>query len=136
MNFLSDAGDFDMMLFLMTIPLIRKTNVKPKNNSLLDLYYPWITDRFSLILSDTFEYIKNKSCVWSAEYPFPSSLPRLSKLDQGIGSFISPQGPPLAGPWDSEPRVSEGGWYVPGLAILQGIEQSCRYYIHVSTKQR
>lgn len=61
--FLTDAGDFDMMLFLMTIPLIRKTNVKPKNNSLLDLYYPWIIDRFSLILSDTFEYIKNKSCV-------------------------------------------------------------------------
>lgn len=37
MNFLSDAGDFDMMLFLMTILLIKETETKPKNKSLLDL---------------------------------------------------------------------------------------------------
>lgn len=63
MIFLSDAGDFDIVLFLMTIPLIRETKTKLKNYSLLDIYYPWIIDRFSLILSDSLEHIKNKSCV-------------------------------------------------------------------------
>lgn len=46
---LGDAGDFDMMLFLMTISLTRETRAKPKINSLLDFYYPWILGRFSLI---------------------------------------------------------------------------------------
>lgn len=63
MSFLSKAGDFDMKLLLMTIPLIRETKAKPKNNSLLDLYYPWIIDGFSLILLSPSEHIKNKSCV-------------------------------------------------------------------------
>lgn len=54
MNFLSDACDFDLMLFLMTFPLIRETKAKPKNNSLLDLYYPWIIDRFNLWIIDRF----------------------------------------------------------------------------------
>lgn len=63
MSFLSKAGDFDMKLLLMTIPLIRETKAKPKNNSLLDLYYPWIIDGFSLILLAPSEHIKTKSCV-------------------------------------------------------------------------
>lgn len=63
MSFLSEAGDFDRMLFLMIIPLIRETKAKPKNNSLLDLYYPWIIAGFSLILLATSEHIKNKSYV-------------------------------------------------------------------------
>lgn len=90
-----------MKLLLMTIPLIRETKAKPKNNSLLDLYYPWIIDGFSLILLSPSEHIKNKSCVWSAEQPFLSSLPGLSKLDQRIGSS---EVPPLLGPgsWNQE----------------------------------
>lgn len=112
MNFLSDAGDFDIMLFLMTIPSIRETKAKPKNDSLLDICYPWIIDRISLILPDSLEHIKNKSCVWSAEYPFLSSLPRCSKFDQRIGSSWAPT---FAGPWDSEPRVPDRGWHASVL---------------------
>ena len=52
-----------MKLLLMTIPLIRETKAKPKNNSLLDLYYPWIIDGFSLILLAPSEHIKYKPCV-------------------------------------------------------------------------
>lgn len=57
------AGNFDMMRFLMIIPLIRETRAKPKINSLLDLYYPWIIGRFSLVLPGSLEHIRHKSCV-------------------------------------------------------------------------
>ena len=35
----------------------------------------------------------------------------------------------FAGPWNSKPRLSKGGWHVPVLAILQWIEQSCGAYL-------
>ena len=118
MSFLSHAGDSDMMLLLMTVPLIRETKAKPKNNSLLDLYYPWIPDRFSLISLATSEHIKSKSCVWSAEHPLLSSLPRISKLAQRIGSSTAPEIPPLLGlATQSQEFLKGGGWHAPGVTV-------------------
>lgn len=126
MSFLSKAGDFDMNLLLMTIPLIRETKAKPKKSSLLDLYYPWIIDGFSLILLAPSERIKHKPCVWSAEQLFLSSLPWLSKLDQRIGSS---EVPPLLGPGTWNQEFLKGVAYTctrccDSPAILLGMEKS------------
>lgn len=135
--FLSCKWAFWATLVILTwcfcLWLIRETKTKPKNNSLLDLYYPWITDRFSLILLATSEHIKSKSCVWSAEHSFLSSLPRLSKLAQRTGSSTAPEIPPLLGlGTQSQEFLKWGGMHQGSLwplAILQEMEQAWRAYV-------